>query len=141
MKIRIFIFIPLAVFLFYFSLFVSGIIPLFAEYKMEMRPIYILHFIEDIVFNPINQINAMYSAQNPLLIISMITLFLLYIYLIYKSRPKKYENVGDKYGVQGSSRWAKNSEIFNVPKQITVVKSKAMFGELKKSIDEKEVKK
>lgn len=56
------------------------------------------------------------------------------------SIKKDYENVGERYGVQGSSRWEKNSEIFKVPSQITIVPSKNMYAELKKTLKNNEVK-
>lgn len=134
MKTKISIFTVLLVFLFYLSLFIAGFLPLISEYKTELSPFVILDYTRDIILHPILNIKEMYAVENPMLFLSMGAALFLYIFLIYKSRPKDYENVGDKYGVQGSSRWAKKAEIFNVPEQITVIPSKDMFNEIKKTL-------
>lgn len=134
MKLKVAIFSILFVFLFYFSIFFAGFIPFIAEYKTEFRPGVVLDYTKDIIFHPIMNIKEMHAAENPLLYVSLGAAFFLFIYLLYKSRNKNYENVGEKYGVQGSSRWAKNAEIFKVPEQITVIPSKNMFAELKNTL-------
>lgn len=140
MKLKIMIFTLLFVFLFYFSLFIAGFIPFVAEYKTEFSPGVVLEYTKDIMLHPIENIKQMHANENPMLYISTVAAFILFIYLLYKSRKKDYENVGERYGVQGSSRWAKNLEIFKVPDQITVVPSKNMYAELKKTLKNNEVK-
>lgn len=140
MKLKVAIFSILFVFLFYFSIFIAGFIPFIAEYKTEFSPGVVMDYTKDIIFHPIINIKEMHAAENPLLYVSLGAAFFLFIYLLYKSRSKNYENVGEKYGVQGSSRWAKNAEIFKVPEQITVIPSKNMFAELKNTLKNDEVK-
>ncbi|PTY92314.1 hypothetical protein [Heyndrickxia sporothermodurans] len=140
MKLKIAIFSILFVFLFYFSIFIAGFIPFIAEYKTEFSPEVIMDYTKDIVFHPILNIKEMHAAANPMLYISLGAAFFLFIYLLLKSRSKNYENVGEKYGVQGSSRWAKNSEIFKVPEQITIIPSKNMLIELKNTLKNDGVK-
>lgn len=82
----------------------------------------------------------MHAAQNPMLYVSTGAALFLFIYLLFKTRHKEYENVGDKYGVQGSSRWARNVEVFKVPDQITIVPSNNMYDELRKTLKKNEVK-
>ncbi|MCM3032556.1 MULTISPECIES: hypothetical protein [Bacillaceae] len=134
MKLKITIFSILFVFLFYFSIFIAGFIPFIAEYKTEFSPGVIMDYTKDIIFHPIMNIKEMHVAANPMLYISLGAAFFLFIYLLLKSRSKNYENVGEKYGVQGSSRWAKNHEVFKVPEQITVIPSKNMYNQLKKTL-------
>ncbi|MGG3662988.1 hypothetical protein [Bacillus gobiensis] len=140
MKLKVTIFTLLFVFLFYFSLFIAGFIPFVAEYKTEFSPAVVLDYSKNIILHPIENIKQMYEAENPMLYLSTGAAFFLFIYLLYKSRKKNYETVGEKYGVQGSSRWAKKSEIFNAPDQIQIVPSKNMFTELKKTLKNNEVK-
>ncbi|WP_110925964.1 hypothetical protein [Bacillus massiliglaciei] len=140
MKFKITVFSILAVFLFYFSLFIAGFIPFVAEYKTEFSPRVVLDYTKDIFFHPIVNIQEMHAEENPMLYVSTGVAFILLIYLLFKSRNKNYENVGDKYGVQGSSRWARNPEIFKVPEQITVVPSNELYTEIKKTLNNNEVK-
>lgn len=140
MKLKITIFTLPFLFLFYFSLFIAGFIPFVAEYKTEFSPEVVLDYTKDIILHPIENLKQMHADENPVLYVSTGAAFILFIYLLYKSRKKNYENVGERYGVQGSSRWAKNTEIFKVPKQITIVPSKNMYDELKKTLENNEVK-
>lgn len=140
MKLKITIFTLVFVFLFYFSILVAGFIPFIAEYKTEFSPDVIMDYALDILFHPIMNIKEMHAAANPMLYVSLGAAVFLFIYLLYKSRSKNYENVGEKYGVQGSSRWAKNKEVFKVPEQITVIPSKDMFAALKNTMKNDEVK-
>lgn len=112
-----------------------------AEYKTEFSTYILGNYMLDVFLHPIENITEMYLVRNPLLFISIGASIILYIYLIYKTRHKDYENVGDKYGVQGSSRWAKKSEIFEVPNELTIIPSKKMLYELKKTLKNNEVKK
>jgi hypothetical protein len=140
MKLKITVFTFFFVFLFYFSLFLSGFLPFIAEYKMNLSSNLIIEFTKDIILHPIKNIKEMRAEQNPLLYLSMAAALFLFIYILYKSRNKSYENVGERYGVQGSSRWAKKHEIFKVPDQITVIPSKNMYAELKKTLKKNEVR-
>ncbi|MCM3113641.1 hypothetical protein [Lederbergia lenta] len=140
MKTKIMIFITLFIFLFYFSLLFAGFLPFVAENKKEFNADLILNYTKDIVLHPIENIKEMHAAENPMLYVSTGAALILFIYLLYKTRSKDYENVGEKYGVQGSSRWAKKSEIYNVPEQITIVPSKDMYSELKKTLEFRETK-
>lgn len=135
MKIKIILFTILLVLLFYFSIFFAGLFPFIAQYKTDLTPFVINDYIMNVLFHPIENIKAMYKDENPLLYISFGAGIFIYFYLMYKSRYKEYENVGDKYGVQGSSRWAKNSEILKVPHQITVIPSQGMLESLKMTMD------
>jgi hypothetical protein len=137
MKLKIIIFTLLLIFFFYFSLFIAGFIPFIAEYKMNFSTEIVLDYTKNIVFHPIENIEQMHAAKNPMLYGSTGAAFILFIYLLFKSRKKNYENVGERYGVQGSSRWAKNVEIFKVPEQITIVPSSDMYTELKKTLGNK----
>lgn len=140
MKLKITLFTLLFAFLFYLSLFIAGFIPFVAEYKTEFSQEVVLDYTKDIILHPVENIKQMHAAENPLLYLSTGAAFILFIYLLYKTRKKDYENVGERYGVQGSSRWAKSSEIFKVPNQITIVPSKNMYSELKKTLRNNEVK-
>ncbi|MCM3603117.1 hypothetical protein M3175_20470 [Robertmurraya korlensis] len=135
MKSKIIVFTFFFIFLFFFSIFLSGFLPFIAEYKMAINSNLIMEFTKDIILHPIKNIKEMHAEQNPLLYLSMAAALFLFIYILYKSRNKNYENVGERYGVQGSSRWAKKHEIFKVPDQITVIPSKDMYGELKKTLN------
>lgn len=134
MKLKITIFTFLFLFLFNIALLISGFIPFIAENKKDFSPDVVMDYTTDMVLHPIENIKEMHAAKNPMLYLSTGAAVFLFFYLIYKSRKKNYENVGDRYGVQGSSRWARNSEIFKVPQQITIVPSKNMYAELKKTL-------
>lgn len=140
MKIKIIIFSLLFVFLFYFSLFVAGFLPFISEHKKEFSTELLSDYAVDILAHPFKNIMEMHTAQNPMLYVSTGAALFLFVYLLFKTRHKDYENVGDKYGVQGSSRWARNVEVFKVPEQITIVPSSNMYDELKKTLKEKEGK-
>lgn len=143
MKLKIIIFTILFVFLFYFSVFLAGVLPFIAKYKAkfdEFKVEVLWDYTGDIILHPIENIKLMHAAANPLLYLSTSAALFLFIYLLFKSRQKNYENVGEKYGVQGSSRWAKNSEILKVPEQITVIPSNKIYSALKKTLGEYEVK-
>lgn len=140
MKLKVAIFSMLFVFLFYFSLFIAGFIPFIAEFKTEFSPGVVKDYTIDILLHPIMNIKEMHATENPMLYISLVAAFVLFIYLIYKARRKNYENVGERYGVQGSSRWAKNTEIFKVPEQITIIPSKNMLSEIKNTLKSNGVK-
>ena len=141
MKIKMIMFNFLFIFLFYLSLFVASFLPFVASIKAKFSQDVFLDYVKDILLHPIENIKQMHAAENPLLYVSTAAAFLLFAYLLYKSRNKNYENVGERYGVQGSSRWAKNAEIFKVPEQITIVPSKNMYAEIKKTLKNNEVKK
>ncbi|AIF68384.1 hypothetical protein GZ22_18275 (plasmid) [Terribacillus saccharophilus] len=136
MKLKIGIFTFLFVVLFYLALFIVGFIPFIAENKQDFSGEAVTEYALDIVLHPIENIQEMHEAANPLLYISFGVMLGLFIYLIYKTRHKDYQNVGEKYGVQGSSRWAKNEEIFKVPEQITVLPSNQLMNEIQKTMDE-----
>uniref|UniRef100_UPI003F49670E hypothetical protein n=1 Tax=Niallia taxi TaxID=2499688 RepID=UPI003F49670E len=140
MKIKATIFIILFVFLFYFSLFVAGFLPFISEHKKEFSTELLSEYAVDIVVHPFDNIMEMHAEQNPMLYVSTGAAAFLFVYLLFKTRHKDYENVGDKYGVQGSSRWARKVEVFKVPDQITIVPSSNMYDELKKTLKEKEGK-
>ncbi|MCK1995447.1 hypothetical protein MPH61_23275 [Peribacillus muralis] len=141
MKLKTIIFTILFVTLFYLSLFIAGFIPFIAENMTEFSSEVVLNYTKDIIIHPIENIKQMHAAGNPILYVSTGAAFILFIYLLYKTRKKNYENVGERYGVQGSARLAKNAEIFNVPNQITIVPSKNMYAELRKTLNNNEVKK
>lgn len=141
MKTKVLIFTILFIFLFYFSLFIAGFFPFVAKYKIDLSLTVISEYTKDIILHPIQNIKGMHENKNPLMYISFGSSLILFIFLLYKSRKKDYENVGDRYGVQGSSRWAKREEIFKVPEQITIVPSKNMYAEIKDTLKNIEVKK
>lgn len=122
------------IFLFYFSLFIAGFFPFIAEYKKDFSTEVLGVYSINILVHPFENIIEMHEEKNPMLYVATAAALVLFIYLLFKSRHKDYENVGDKYGVQGSSRWARNIEIFKVPEQITIVSSKKMYSELKKTL-------
>jgi len=134
MKIKMISFTLLFIILFYFSLFIAGFFPFISEHKKEFSTELIGDYSINTLVHPFENINQMHEEKNPMLYVSSVAAFVLFIYLLYKSRHKDYENVGDKYGVQGSSRWARNTEVFKVPDQITIVPSKNMYSELKKTL-------
>lgn len=134
MKIKLTLFTGLFVFLFYFSLFIAGFFPYLAEHKKDLSQISMMDYTSSILLHPIKNINLMLETENPMLYISTGAALVLFFYLLFKMRKKGYENVGETYGVHGSSRWAKNSEIFTVPEQITVVPSQGMYTELKRTL-------
>lgn len=140
MKFKVIAYTLLMVFLFYFSIFMAGLLPFIAENRSELGGPLILGYLIEILLNPIKNIKLMHEAGNPLLYICFGAALFLFIYLLYKSRSKEYENVGERYGVQGSSRWAKKSEILNVPDQITVINSNDMYDYLNQSLNDKKVK-
>lgn len=139
MKVKLAIFSMLFIFLFYLSVFIAGFIPFIAAHKTEISSMLIIDYLKDIINNPIINIKEMYKERNPMLFITLGTSLGLFIYLLFKTRNKDYENVGETYGVQGSSRWAKKHEIFKVPEQITIVPSKEMYDELKRTLKNNEV--
>ncbi|WP_391731324.1 hypothetical protein [Streptomyces sp. NPDC014685] len=134
MKIKIISFSLVFIFLFYFSLFIAGFFPFIAEYKKDFSTEVLGVYSINILVHPFENIIEMHEEKNPMLYVATAAALVLFIYLLFKSRHKDYENVGDKYGVQGSSRWARNIEIFKVPEQITIVSSKKMYSELKKTL-------
>lgn len=140
MKLKITIFFTLFIFLFYLSLFVAGFLPFIAEHKINFSPDVIWDYTLDIIFHPIMNIKEMHSEQNPMLYLCTGAAFGLFIYLFYKTRQKDYENVGDKYGVQGSARWATTTDIFKVPKQIKITSKRKLYKQLKKSLKNSEVR-
>jgi|GEM_PF-6304909 len=139
MKTKIVSFTLLLIFLFYFSLFVAGFFPLVAKYKLNFNSVTVLRFTKSICLHPISNIKYMYMTHNPLLFGTTGAALILFIYLLYKLRTKDYETVGEKYGVQGSSRWAKDSEIFKVSKQLAVVPIEDMYDAAQKSLQNREV--
>lgn len=139
MKTKIIIFTCLFFLLFYISLIIAGFLPFVAEYKTEISPSNLMNFLKDIILDPIEFIKIMHQDNNPLIYVSPAAALGLFIYLLIKLRKKNYENVGDKYAVHGSSRWAKKEEIFNVPDQITIVPSKDMYAELKKTLKNNQI--
>lgn len=140
MKLKISLFTILFIFLFYLSLFIADFLPFIAAYKTEFNMTVLSKYTMGIILHPIENIKQMHAAENPMLYVSLGAAFILFIFLLYKTRHKNYENVGEKYGVQGSSRWAKNEEIFKVPEQITIVPEKEMYDALKRTLKDNEVK-
>jgi len=136
MKLKISIFTFLFVVLFYLALFIAGFIPFIAENKQDFSGEAVTEYALDTVLHPIGNIQEMHEEANPLLYISLAAMLVLFIYLLYKTRHKDYQNVGEKYGVQGSSRWAKKEEIFKVPEQITVIPSNQLMDDLQKTLRE-----
>ncbi|SEO06943.1 hypothetical protein SAMN04489762_3407 [Terribacillus saccharophilus] len=136
MKLKISIFAFLFIVLFYLALFIAGFIPFIAENKQDFSGEAVTEYALDTVLHPIGNIQKMYEVANPLLYISLGAMLVLFVYLIYKTRHKDYQNVGEKYGVQGSSRWAKNEEIFKMPEQITVIPSNQLRNEIQKTLNE-----
>lgn len=134
MKTKIIIFTVFTLLLFYLSLFVSGFIPFIADNKTDLRANDIAAYTFDVLLHPIETIQTLHGEQNPLLYLTLAGSLILIIISIVKTRTKEYENVSDKYGVQGSARWANKTEIFKVPEQITVIPSNSMVEELKKSM-------
>lgn len=140
MKLKISLFTILFIFLFYLSLFIADFLPFIAAYKTKFNMTALSKYTMGIILHPIENIKQMHAAENPMLYVSLGAAFILFIFLLYKTRHKDYENVGEKYGVQGSSRWAKNEEIFKVPEQITIVPEKEMYAALKRTLKDNEVK-
>jgi hypothetical protein len=136
MKLKIGIFTFLFVLLFYIALFIAGFIPFVAEYKQDFSGEVVQDYGVDILLHPIRNIQEMHDTGNPLLYITLGAALGVFIYLLYKTRHRDYENVGEKYGVQGSSRWAKRQEVLTVPEQITVTPQQQMLSELKNTLNE-----
>ncbi|WP_079707716.1 hypothetical protein [Paraliobacillus ryukyuensis] len=120
MKLKVAIFSLLTVFLFYFSIFLAGILPFIASMKTNLTGDSVLEFSLNILLHPINNIQTMIDNKNPLLFVCFGASIVLIVYLMYKSRRRDYENVSDRYGVQGTARWATKAEIFNVEDEIIV---------------------
>ncbi|GAF66445.1 hypothetical protein BTS2_3346 [Bacillus sp. TS-2] len=133
MKIKIVMFVFLLVFLFYFSIFLAGFIPFIAVVKEDFTVILLGDYLLSIIKSPLESIKAMIEEENPLIYFTLGVSVIVYVYLIIKSRTKDYENVSEKYGVQGTSHWENNKKIFNVPDQITVVPSTEMHTKLRKT--------
>lgn len=134
MKLKISLFTFMFVFLFYLAIFIAGFVPFIAVQKMDISGESVGNYAMGTLLHPIDSILQMHNASNPLLYVCLAAMLILFGYLIYKTRHKDYENVGEKYGVQGSSRWAKNEEIFKVPKEITIIPANQMYEELKKTL-------
>lgn len=114
MKLKIGLLLILSFIFFILVLFLSGIIPLMGEYRTEFTKFVLIDYTIDLILHPISNVKNMLEDRNPLFILGMSSSFLLLIYMAFKMfRKKDYENVGDKYGVQGSARFARNKEIFN----------------------------
>jgi NADH:ubiquinone oxidoreductase subunit 5 (subunit L)/multisubunit Na+/H+ antiporter MnhA subunit len=136
MKLKIGIFTFLFVFLFYMALFIAGFIPFIAEHKQNFSGEIIQDYALDTLLHPVANIQAMHEASNPLLYITLGAALGVFIYLLYKTRHRDYENVGEKYGVQGSSRWAKKVEVKSVKEQITVSPKNQLMNDLKNTLRE-----
>ncbi|RDY83093.1 MULTISPECIES: hypothetical protein [Bacillus amyloliquefaciens group] len=134
MKFRICFFSILAVFLFYFSTFVSGFVPFFLKYKADFTVDLLTEFSLDVLIHPIKNISENITNHNPLIYLSLLGSLVFLIYLIFKLRPKEYQIVGDSYGVQGSARWAVKNEIFNVSEDLTIVPVKELTQDIKNSL-------
>ncbi|MCY8737576.1 hypothetical protein P8881_19785 [Bacillus haynesii] len=134
MKLKIFVFSLLAVFLFYFSIFISGFIPLFASYKTDFTSDLLAEYSLNVLFHPIKNIAELMATENPLIYFTLIGSLVLLIYLIFKMRTKEYQIVGKTYGVQGSARWASKGEIFNAPEQLTIVPIKGLQQDIENSL-------
>ncbi|MCY7883103.1 hypothetical protein MOD62_16080 [Bacillus spizizenii] len=134
MKVKIFAFSILGVFLIYMSIFISGFIPLFAKYKTDFTSDLLTDYSLNVLFHPIKNTTELIADQNPLIYFSLIGSFVLLIYLIFKMRTKEYQTVGKTYGVQGSARWADKSEIFNVPEELTVVPVDSLKQDIESSL-------
>ncbi|WP_039076288.1 hypothetical protein [Bacillus sp. MSP13] len=134
MKGKIFAFSVLGVFLIYMSIFISGIIPLFAKYKTDFTSELLTEYTLNVVFHPIKNTTEFMADQNPLIYFTLIGSIVLLIYLVFKMRTKEYQTVGKSYGVQGSARWAVKTEIFNVPEELTIASVKSLKQDIENSL-------
>lgn len=136
MKLKIFISTLLLIFLSYLAIYIAGFLPFIAEYKKEFEINLLGEYTKYILLNPIESSMTMINAENPLFYICMGAALIMFFYILYKSRTKDYETVGEKYGVQGSSRWAKKAEVFKVPEQITILSSDNMYDAIKQTLND-----
>lgn len=134
MKVKIFAFSILGVFLIYMSIFISGFIPLFMKYKTDFTLDLLTEYSLDVLFHPFKNTAGFMSDQNPLIYFSLIGSLVLLVYLIFKMKTKEYQIVGESYGVQGSARWAVKNEIFNVPEELTVAPVKSLKQDIESSL-------
>ncbi len=121
MKTKIISFTLLSYLLFNVSIFVSGLLPFIAKYKMDFSADKLLGYFLDIVIHPIQNISQQVNDNNPLIYCTFIASIVLIVYLIIKTRTKDYDIVGETYGVQGSARWSKPIEVMKREKEVLTI--------------------
>lgn len=113
MLAKILILFFLVLFLYILVFFTAAVIPFLSDMKMNFTGQDLFEFTKDLFLNPISNAQLLIEDRNPIFIIGMPAATILIIYMIFKFYSKKdYENVSDRYGVQGTSRFALNKEIF-----------------------------
>lgn len=133
-KVRIFFFSIVTVVLFYLSIFAAGILPFVSKMRTELSQEKIFGYFIDIVIHPIRNIKEMISYDNPLIYLTFIASIILIGYLIFKTRKKNYDIVGDSYGVQGSARWAKDQELMRREDELLTVSIDDLNNDMESSL-------
>lgn len=110
---KIIILLILTVVLYFVVYYTASVIPFMGEMKMNLTSKSLVEFTKDLFANPVDNIQLLIEDRNPIFILGMIAATIFIIYMCFKIKSKKdYENVSDRYGVQGTSRFASNKEIF-----------------------------
>ncbi|MEK5460961.1 hypothetical protein NST36_19160 [Bacillus sp. FSL R5-0293] len=134
MKAKIIFFSIITVVLFYLSIFAAGILPFVSKMRTELSQEKIFGYFIDIVLHPIRHINEMIVEDNPLIYLTFIASIILIVYLIFKTRKKNYDIVGDSYGVQGSARWAKTQEVMRREDELLTVSIDDLNNDIENSL-------
>lgn len=125
MKFKITMLISISLLLYAMVFLISWTLPLIAEHKTDFNLSTLLEWSIDLYSHPISSAKLMYFDRNPLFILGMIAATVLVIYTCFKMFSKKgYENVSDRYGVQGTSRFANYKEIFKKKEMIGLKENK-----------------
>ena len=113
MKFKISIMISISLLLYAMVFFISWALPLIAEHKTNFSQSMLLEWAIDLFRHPVTSAKLMYVERNPFFILGMIAATVFIVYTCFKMFSNKdYENVSDRYGVQGTSRFAHPKEIF-----------------------------
>lgn len=86
----------------------------FADKKLDVVTQGFINRAKEVVFSPIQLSKAYFDEKNPMFLVLTGMNFILSIYILAVSRKKKSGwEVHEKNAYHGSSRWAKEKEIFN----------------------------
>lgn len=135
MKYKLFLSLIVFIVLEILVILTAGIVPLFAHYKMALTGDIISYWLQVNIYHPIETIQSFINQKNPIFFIGTAFNFLYSLYLSIKVNRKNKYKLADKYGVHGSSRWAKDNEI-EVQGETMVVPARQLMNDLLESIKE-----
>lgn len=92
---------------------IAGLLPFIAEQKNQLSTEAFLNYIWQNIQHPILHSTQMIQEKNPVFMLGSTSAIILSFYMAFISNRRKTQyELADKYGVHGSSRFARPSEIF-----------------------------